>query len=83
MSAPLMYFHRANPAEPDRTMCAREKFGTQTVDRETLDRLTALEAGRPCPTCWPTEGPHLFRCASPDCPGYPWRASASPHPCNP
>lgn len=29
------------------------------------------------------DGPHLYRCASEACPGYPWRASHSPHPCKP
>lgn len=27
--------------------------------------------------------PVLHRCASPACPGYPWKASDSPHPCPP
>ena len=29
------------------------------------------------------DGPHLYRCASEGCPGYPWKASNTPHPCAP
>jgi hypothetical protein len=31
----------------------------------------------------PHDGAHHYRCASPACPGFPWRASVSPHPCAP
>ena len=38
--------------------------------------VTARELG-----AWDPPAPTLHRCASPACPGYPWAASTSPHPC--
>ncbi len=59
--------------------------------RSVPDVLAAAEARR-CTKTHGTSGtrcilgaghegePHLYRCASPTCPGLPWAASASPHP---
>lgn len=53
------------------------------------DTAPATPDDRPPTECLDSEGcvaqrghagPHIYRCASPHCPGMPWRASNTPHP---
>lgn len=72
------------------TVDAQRELHVRQVHAANAARCTHWRWGRDIGTrCVRVRGhapelPHLYRCAGPACPGYPWAASERPHPqsCN-
>jgi hypothetical protein len=62
------------------TSAKTAEFLADLVSKQDPERCRHVSSFVRCVERQGHSGPHMYRCASDNCPGYPWRASNTPHP---